>query len=203
VDLRLALVLVTLLVLATGACAVLLDKRALRDASSLVRKPYSLARVQLWWWTVLVLVNWILAYGIQKQLWQLNGTCLTLLGISVATTSAARLIDKSDSAHGGLRHQDVAESQAGFLVDLLSDERGLRLHRLQSVAFHLAYGTGFVIAVFSGNGSEFPSFDPTTLVLFGLSSVTYLTLKALENRAVPAADVVASRGSADGLARKL
>jgi hypothetical protein len=198
-DLRLTLALIALLLLATGACVVLLDKHALRDRSSLIRKPYSLARVQLWWWTVLVLVGWILAYGINKQLLQLNATCLALLGISVATTSTARLIDMTDSTDGARRHQDTEELQSGFFVDLVSDERGLSLHRLQSVAFHFVYGAAFLVDVISANSSEFPSFDVTTLALLGLSSVTYLTLKALENRATPSATAMASSEGQDQL----
>lgn len=196
-DLKLAFALVALSLFAIGAGLVLLDDHALRDESVLAPKPYSLARVQLWWWTVLIWAGCTLSYGMSKQLWQFNGTCLALLTISGTTAYIARLIDRGDSAQGANRHQDAAKAPSGFLVDLLWDKRGLSLHRLQSAVFHVIYGAAFAMDIFSSSCAALPSFDARNLVLLGLSSATYLTLKALENAATPGGGVTPLREAHD------
>jgi hypothetical protein len=181
-DPKLLASFVLLFVFLVGAGWVLIDANALRDDSALSPKPYSLARVQLWWWTVLILGSWILAYGLTGTIWPLNGTCLTLLGIGGLTTSAGRIIDNRDTA-GGARHQDrdAKDEIRGFFTDILSDAQGLSVHRFQLVAFNLMFGTAFLIEVFS-KLKAFPVFDSQTLTLLGLSSGTYVAIKSMENK---------------------
>src|SRR3954469_21475966 len=85
-------------VLLLGAIAVLLDKNALRDKSSASPKPYSLARVQLWWWTVLIIAAELWGFWLTQRIIELNQTAVTLLGISGATTIAGRLVDAQQGA---------------------------------------------------------------------------------------------------------
>jgi hypothetical protein len=173
----------------------LIDDDALRDDSQLSPKPYSLARVQLWWWTMLILGSWIVAYGLTKSIWELNATCLTMLGLSGVTTSAGRIIDNRDlAAARGVRHQDEKRDDlSGFFTDILSDEHGLSVHRFQLVAFNLLFGTGFVVDVFSKlSGKHFPEFSAQTLSLLGLSSGTYIAMKAMENNSARTPAVAAN-----------
>lgn len=188
---------------AIGALRVLFDKNALRDDSSAVPKPYSLARVQLWFWTVVILGSWILTYGICHEIWALNGTCLTLLGISGLTTSAGRIIDNRDARDPGTAGPNP-ERSAGFFADILSDERGLSVHRFQLLSFNLMFGTAFLTDVFSKlDDGKFPSFDPQSLTLLGLSSGTYVAIKSMEKQsaapasAPPAAEQTGAGASVD------
>lgn len=184
-------------VLLFGAWKLYRDNDALRDESVVSPKPYSFARAQLWWWTIIILGSFIGVYGVTGAFWPLNKTCLILLGISVVTTTAGRLVDNQQISNPNVeRHQDRSVSQ-GFFVDIMSDEYGLSVHRFQAVVFNLVYGLSFLIQVFTSL-KEFPSYDDSTLALLGVSSAAYVALKMNENApsttAVPAKRAAAASG---------
>jgi hypothetical protein len=118
----------------------------------------------------------------------LNST-LILLGISSGTTVAARVIDVGDSANPNTsRHQDTGKSQS-FLLDLLSDENGVSIHRFQTVVFNITFGVWFLVEVathLSDTGVSadkvMPDINTNNLILLGLSSATYAGLKISENK---------------------
>ena len=167
-----------------GAWYFMLDDNALRDASiHTENKPYSFARVQLWWWTVVVLGSFLGVYYVSGKYWPLNATCLVLLGISGVTTAGARTIDNSQANDPNItRHQDDGPSK-GLIRDILSDENGLSIHRFQAMVFNLAYGCSFLAHVFSNatNGA-FPSYDQFVLGLLGFSSGSYVYMKMNESQ---------------------
>lgn len=160
---------------------------ALRDESAAKKKPYSFARVQLLFWTAVVIGSWLLVWALNGTFWDFNGTCLTLLGISGATTIAARVIDSRDISDPEIRrHQDDTKGSKGFFRDILSDDKGPSIHRYQSLVFNVAFAFWFVLeTVESSSGGVFPEFAPTTLALLTFSSGTYLAIKATENQAAP------------------
>lgn len=186
-----------LVLLLAGAAWLLVHPTALRDDSNAAVKPYSLARVQLWWWTVIILGCYILVYGYSDSFWPLNDTCALLLGISATTATAGRIIDNRDASAIGLsRHQD--SSSQGFLNDIMSDEHGVSVHRFQTVAFNVAYGVHFVVVLvtdlFSATPThQFPTFSEATLPLLGISSATYVAMKAGENRKPDSSDDARAR----------
>lgn len=156
------------------------DPNALRDDSTAAQKPYSFARVQLWWWTIVILATFVAGYGFYGTMWPFNETCLALLGISLATTTAGRIIDNQQVSDENVqRHQDTCVSE-GFFNDILSDENGLSVHRFQAAFLNLIYSGAFVIETLSNNA--FPTFDAQTLGLLGISSSAYLALKANEGK---------------------
>ncbi len=174
-----------LVALLVGSYILLQDDKALRDSSELVsNKPYSFARVQMWWWTIIILGSFLGVYAVSGNIWVLNATCLTLLGISGATTASGRMIDNSHSNDATVsRHQDRDPSQ-GLVKDILSDENGLSIHRFQAMIFNLAYGFSFLVDVFShvhANGA-FPNYDASVLGLMGISSGTYVFMKMNESQ---------------------
>lgn len=63
----------------------------------------------------------------------------------------------------------------GWITDLLSDENGVSLHRLQMAVWTVVLGGAFVTAVW--RTFAMPVFDETTLGLMGISSSTYLGFK--------------------------
>src|SRR5215216_5280196 len=68
----------------------------LKDNSSAERQPYSWSRVQLAWWTIIVLASFITIIIDFNQAPNLNTSTVILLGISAATIATAKVIDVSD-----------------------------------------------------------------------------------------------------------
>ncbi|MBC7862177.1 MAG: hypothetical protein IAF38_04330 [Bacteroidia bacterium] len=170
--------------LVVGSIYLLWDQNALRDISDQKgeNKPYSYARVQMWWWTLIILGTWFGVYAAKGVYWEMNSTCLVLLGISAATTVSGRMVDTRQDSSNTTRHQDLHASQ-GIIMDILSDEHGLSIHRFQAFVFNVAYGLSFVVTVFSDlNKGSFPEYSSTILALLGTSSGTYLAMKMSENK---------------------
>src|ERR1700674_2975467 len=80
----------------------------LRDTSSAANKPYSFSRVQLAWWTVIVLASFTAIFIVKCEVPTFDRSQLILLGISTATIASARLIDISDKKNPAVlfRNQD-------------------------------------------------------------------------------------------------
>ncbi|MGZ4049134.1 MAG: hypothetical protein ACXVNN_07210, partial [Bacteroidia bacterium] len=127
----------TLLLL--GALYLLFDKDALRDNSDQLNndKPYSFSRVQLWWWTLVILGSFLGIYAATGNCWPMNSTCLVLLGISLTTTVSGRMIDTQQTNDATVVRSQNSPSQ-GILHDILSDENGLSMHRFQALVFNNA-----------------------------------------------------------------
>jgi hypothetical protein len=67
------------------------------DASTASPRPYSFARLQLVWWTFIVLAAFISIIIASGQIPTLGNSTLILLGIGSLTTASARIIDISDN----------------------------------------------------------------------------------------------------------
>lgn len=156
------------------------------------RRPYSYARVQLFWWTMIILFCYILFFALYGKLLALNSTVILLLGSGIAVFIFGKSMDKDqiekNNNQSPARHQDLYDS-GGFLSDILSDENGISIHRLQAVAFNIIYGIGFLSAFFSALNDvadknyayPFIEFEPWQLSLLGISAIGYLGLKSTEN----------------------
>jgi hypothetical protein len=141
------------------------------------QRPYSLARTQLLWWTTIITVCYIIGYGQKGVFDTLNNTCLILLGISLTTTASARIIDGTQATTQLSRHQDQPTEH--FLIDILSDENGISIHRFQTVLFNLLFGVSFLVLFFQNY--VFPDFSTEQMTLLGISSSAYVGLKLTEN----------------------
>lgn len=151
-------------------------------------RPYSYSRSQLFWWTsiiiscliIFLLKNWCLLY--------LNESCVILLGLGGLVHAGGRIMEQRDlsdpNVQVGKRKQDHKSGKSSFFNDILKDKSGLTIHRLQSFLFNVIFGLGFII-YFSIKAAEggypFYEFSTMQLTLLGVSSATYLTLKATEN----------------------
>jgi hypothetical protein len=159
----------------------------LRDADSksrldFTKVPYSFARTQLLWWSMIILSCFCAYYGQHGLIFDLvandDYTYLILMGISLGTTTAAKIIDNTDMAQHLTRHQDTNNSNS-FLTDILSDENGVSVHRFQALAFNLIFGLMFVSHFLQkGLFLELGGFE---LSLMGISSAAYIGLKMNEN----------------------
>ncbi len=179
----LTILLVMILVLRTD---ILKDSSALQD-----RKPYSLARTQLLLWTVIIFCCLVYLWGgngteackgMTSDL-AVGKTALILLGVSAGTTILGRTIDESDKKNlddGKVERLHQNDPSGGFLWDILSDNDGISIHRLQNVLFTLLLMIDFIIRVLSD--CKMPEFQDTLLILSGVSAGGYLGVKINENK---------------------
>lgn len=171
------------------------------------KPPYSWSRVQLAWWTVIVLSSFIAILFVFDQAPTLSTSTVVLLGISAATTATARVIESAPEPPpvtttpallppgpaGAVPAADAIppappQPSQGLLLDILSDKKSVSIPRFQTVVFNLAFGIWFVVSVFQqlhrspddDINSIMPDFATTNLVLLGLSSATYAALKTKE-----------------------
>ena len=159
----------------------------LRDASSALRKPYSFSRVQLGWWTLILISSFTSILIVRCDVATFDTSQLILLGISAATMASAKLIDISDQNNVRVnRSQDLGSDN--FFLDILSDENGVSVHRFQSVIFNLIFGIWFILKINRNLDAGvdinliMPVLSNNNLILLGLSSGTYAALKATENK---------------------
>lgn len=169
----LEIVLVASIVLISSRTALLRDGDP--NVSEFGKRPFSMAKTQLAFWTAVVIGCFIYVYfarGVFEGM--LNSTALYLLGISAGTTAL------SSVAAGPLPEKGAAPIQphTNFLNDLLSDNDGMNIHRLQMLLWTVVFGAIFISeAVRTG---EFPKFDDQAYWLMGISSVTYVWFKRAE-----------------------
>lgn len=156
------------------------QRRGLRFIKS--TNPFSLSRTQLGIWTVVISCSYIylqLCMGNCTDT-SLNTTALVLMGISAGVTAGGVMIDKREIQDGRCRHQNSPSE--GFLIDILSDEDGISVHRFQKVIWTSVAIIIYLNKVYSiTTGCALPELSQTLLWLTGISSAAYLTLKTQEN----------------------
>jgi len=169
-------------ILGAGTLWLAIASNLLRDSSRAAYRPFSFSRVQLVWWVVIVAFCLLYHYGTAFSLPAINETCLVLLGISGGTTTLAHLIDVRQRRLAQVEQITLNQDQdsQGFFTDILSDDSGLSVHRLQALLFNVIYGVAFVTD-FIRNGGEFDVYGALQYAVLGLSSAGYLGLKAFEN----------------------
>jgi len=166
------------------------------DNGQMVLKPYNLrtysySRVQLFWWTIIIVSCYSIFYALYGVLLPLNPSVVLLIGSGLAVFIIGKTIDINQIENNNKgtdkpnRHQDIHKSN-GLLNDILSDENGISIHRLQAVAFNVIYGIGFIgyfIANINASPPQYPlmQFEEWQLALLGVSAAGYLGLKTSEN----------------------
>jgi hypothetical protein len=143
--------------------------------------PYSLARTQLAFWTLVVVVSLIFIWFNTDTLGYITTTAITLLGISGGTSVIAKIIDVSHKNTAQLisaqQFKDTYKSK-GILTDIMSDEKGISVHRFQLVLFTVGLGIYFIWHVIYY--LQMPDYSTTLLLLIGVSNTTYAGLKINE-----------------------
>ncbi|WP_207429033.1 hypothetical protein [Pedobacter sp. SYSU D00535] len=144
--------------------------------------PYSLSRVQLAVWTVIISCSYIyleLCMGNCNST-DINQTALVLMGIGAGVTAAGSIMDNREIQNGTPRHQNAPSE--GFFVDLLSDDQGISIHRFQNVVWTFIAMVIYLHKVCNiATGCDLPELSDTLLALTGISGATYLVLKSQEN----------------------
>jgi len=160
--------------------------------------PFSLSRVQLAMWTVIISCSYIYLTFCNNSCCpnpDINQTALILMGLGAAVTASGAIIDKGDIQDHKQRHQNNISQ--GFFVDILSDANGISIPRFQNVIW-----TGIAMVVYltkvfmvkhgcsTAACPGLPELDSTLLALTGISNATYLAMKTQENKTPPAAPTV-------------
>lgn len=148
----------------------------LRDGADDAGQPgtYSLARVQMAFWTVLILGGYAFLLGVCGSVDSLNASILSLMGIGAGTALGAAAVE---AQHDGHAEAATAKSQ-GFWRDIFHGGTSGALHRIQLIAWTGIVGLVFLRSVIAE--LEFPDLDATLLALMGISSGTYLGFKIPE-----------------------
>jgi hypothetical protein len=145
-----------------------------------IPRPFSLSRVQLCIWTIIISCSYIflvLCKGCVMGPDSISTTALILMGISVGTTVVARTIDQSQVSSN--RHQN--EPSSGFFIDILSDENGISIHRFQNVIWTVIAISVYLFFLDPSN-CKLPDLDTTLLALTGISATAYVAVKQGENK---------------------
>jgi hypothetical protein len=148
---------------------------------------YSLARTQMAFWFVVVMAAYMFIWLVTGELNTLTATVVGLMGISAATAVAGNTIDagKQAAVAAAVVGAPVAPAapagpiaSRGFFQDILSDEHGISLARVQIAAWTVVLGIIFARSVYQD--LAMPQFDATLLGLMGISNGTYIGFKGLE-----------------------
>jgi hypothetical protein len=170
--------------------------KMLRDVGFGSPRPYSYARVQMAWWTLIIFTAFISIYLTTGQIPDLRSSSLYLMGISTATTASSTLVDQSDRNKSSLTGITLAQDQNGdnFFLDILSDKNEVTIHRLQAVVLNAIYGVWFMQQVIFALhhlpdhvtkdviNTIMPDIQSNDLALLGISAGAFVGLKALENK---------------------
>lgn len=158
------------------------------------RRPFSLSRTQMAFWSTLILAGYIVIWLITGDLDTITESLLGLMGISAGTALGGALIDNNKNQPNPVPAQPAAGAapaaapapvpppapavSEGFLRDILSDDRGISLHRFQMAVWTVVLGIIFIATAY--NTLRMPEFSATLLGLMGISSGTYLGFKLPE-----------------------
>ena len=149
-------------------------------------RPYSLARFQMAFWFVLITGAFLFVWGLTGEYdGIITPQSLTLLGISGATALGATAIDATKAAS---QANQVASGQSAppppkaenFFSDMLTDDSGYVMQRVQAFAWTLILGIVVVKSVYAN--LSLPPLDGNLLTLMGISSGLYVGFKFPEQQ---------------------
>ena len=143
----------------------------LLDGKDTISGKYSLAKILLAMWVVLILFYLVFILSSTNSLPHLPNTILIMLAFSAITLFVTNIYH---SLHPKINQipQPIEAMSKGFLVDMLTSNQGLSLFKIQLLFFNLFIMVHITIVVISD--MLLPSFEPMFIALIGLSHVLYL-----------------------------
>jgi|GEM_PF-5392977 len=141
--------------------------------------PFSLAKVQLGFWTFLIISAYLLCYMVTGELPDLPASLLGLLGISLGSNVFSRSITAGQLSSAG--PLTVNTASLGFWRDILAEQSRFSLPRIQFFLFNLLVGFYFVRYVWKL--WAMPDLDANLIALISVSAGGFLAGKAQENGA--------------------
>ncbi len=170
---------VSMIVVLCMVIAMLLTFNWLIKKTNLIRitdsqSKYSLGLTQLLFWVFLIALSFVYIWITTTEMYPITGSVLVLLTISLSTSGGARLVDKARDPS-----RIFQASSESFFKDILSDDIGYSVHRVQMAIWTLILGIIFVYEVIVKQ--QMPQFDNNLLLLMGISSTGYVGLKSIES----------------------
>jgi hypothetical protein len=169
---------------------------------------FSLGRTQLAFWSIIVIGSYVYVFLFSKESPNIAipGVNLILMGIAAGTTTVAKVIDNNqqDAAASNNNATKVQQDipSKGFFTDIISDETGVSIHRLQNVIWTIVVGGVYIDWVCSNTCLPNENTITNTLLgLMGISSAAYLGVKTTENTTPTQPDAqgaVANQGGNQG-----
>jgi hypothetical protein len=143
------------------------------------KSPFSLGRLQMAWWLLIILAAFLaLAMARHQVGGVMNRPTAMILAIAAATLFGAFWVERvTVPPH---RRPDGSN----FLADVLCDENGLCLHRLQFLVWNAVLGMSFVWTVVTD--ASMPMFDSYTLAILAISGATFVGFKRHESARIAA-----------------
>lgn len=136
---------------------------------------FSLARVQMAFWTFIILGSFAFIGMITGDyLNSMNEKVLALMGISVGASLGSSIIDSGSTSSAPYA---ALPTTGSWWRDILSDGSGTSIHRFQLAAWTVVLGIVFLHQVYAT--LAMPEFNATLLGLLGISAGTYLGLKVV------------------------
>ncbi len=158
------------------------------------KAPYSLAHIQLIFWTILISFSYVYLWIVNREMPDLPSSVLVLIGISIGTKGVAGYMDYTANIKNPAR---VPKKRMGFLHDILSDENGvINIQRGQMVIWTLVLG--FIYIQTFINDLHICDFNSNILALMGISSGAYALLKPLEAGNIQQQESKAGAGNISG-----
>ena len=136
---------------------------------------FSLALTQMAFWTMLVSSSVLFIWLTTNNLPELSKSSLALMGISIATTAVSKTLTIYNK-----NKPLIKPTKKNFLLDIISDNDGVAIHRFQMVLWTVILGIIFALRVYGYQ--QMPEFSENYLLLMGVSSGAYVLLKTVESR---------------------
>ncbi|UOQ98024.1 hypothetical protein MUN81_00695 [Hymenobacter sp. 5317J-9] len=141
--------------------------------------PFSLSKVQLVFWTFLILSAYLLCYLVTGELAAIPVSLLGLLGISLGGNLFSRGIT-SDQVNASAEGPSVNDVSKGFWRDILAEQNRFSIARIQFLLFNLLVGLYFVRHVW--RLWNIPPLDEGLLGLISISTTGFLFGKYQESK---------------------
>ncbi|MBN3753689.1 hypothetical protein G3N95_12125 [Paraburkholderia sp. Tr-20389] len=167
-----AFVVVVALFVYLGAKTSLLRDVGSSTSVDFNKRTFSLARTQMAWWTVIIVGSYIFEWIASGTMPPLSAQALALMGIYSVLTVGSRGVDLARET------SFPSEKMPRFFRDLVSDESGVAIHRVQMLVFTVVVGVMFIYQVVAT--ASMPALEPYTLIMIGISGATYIGLKSTE-----------------------
>jgi hypothetical protein len=175
-----AFVILSIVIMVAGGKSNILRETCDCQCSDTVKKkrrPFSLARTQMAFWTTIVAFAIIYIYFATGYMPEVSNTTLVLLGISASTTVFGYLID-NNVANSNTRTPGQEGDKCcslGFFRDIVSDNGVPGIHRFQNIVFTLLLGIIYFYKV--SHNLQMTEFSTNLLLLMGISSGAYVGVK--------------------------
>ena len=150
-----------------------------------LRPPLSLSTLQMALWLFVIIASFLFIWIITGSLQAINDSVLLLIGISSGTFLSAALIESTETGSdlnalakgtpSSTGRVSLRKTEISPLLQLLSDNDGVSLHRFQMFAWTVVLTLVFTFEVLKN--LSMPVFSSVLLGVMGISSGTYLGFK--------------------------